>query len=527
MRPVLKGSTDQSVVVRIIDSADGTPETGVVYNTSGIDLWYRREGATKTSITEATLSALNDAHSDGGVLHIGDGYYRIDLPDAAVASGANGVMVGGTVTGMIVIGCYVPLVDFNPYDGVRLGLTAIPNVAAGASGGLPLSVDANGSVAANITHAGTAQAGAATTITLASGASSTNLYYYHQLVQIVSGTGAGQVRQIVGYIGSTKVATVNYAWQTNPDNTSVYRLIGDHVPFCDSAGTVWGYNHAGSAIATITATNAISTLIGTPAGADVSTDIAAIKGDTASILADTGTDGVLISSGTAVGQISLTNGIVSAYDHEGAEIAKATNLASVISRIGSFTETGANTILRFFKALMSKTATLPSDVGGTFDPATDSTEALRDRGDAAWTTGTTPPTAAAIADAVCDEAVSDHTTAGTVGAQLASIYVAQIDFSDDEANTQDEYSVQWFKNGAPITSGVTSPTIQVIKRADGTDLVASVAMSEIGSTGAYKYDATAEANRITDGEAVVVQVQATIDGSTRTWRKLVSRDASA
>lgn len=380
-------------------------------------------------------------------------------------------------------------------------------------------------IPANVTHTGTAQAGASTTITLASTASATSLYYYHQIVQIVSGTGAGQVRQIVGYIGSTKVATVNYAWQTNPDNTSVYRLIADHVPFCDSAGTVWAYNHAGAAVATITATNAISTLIGTPAGADVSTDIAAIKGETASILADTGTDGVLISSGTSAGQVSLTSGVVLARDHEGDEIAKATNLATLISRVGSFTATGVNTVLGMFKALLSKTATLPSDVGGTFDPATDSTEALRDRGDAAWTTGTTPPTAAAIADAVCDEAVSDHVTAGTVGAQLASIYAAQIDFSDDEANTQDEYSVQWFKNGAPVTSGITAPTIQVVSRSDGSDLVAVASMTQIGSTGAYKYDEGT--NRITDGEAVVVQVQATIDGSTRTWRKLVSRDASA
>lgn len=123
MRPIVKGSTDQSVVIRIVDSADGTPETGVVFNTSGIDLWYRREGATKTSITEATLSALNDAHSDGGILHIGDGYYRLDLPDAAVATGANGVAVGGTVTGMVVIGTYVPLIDFDIYSAVRAAAT--------------------------------------------------------------------------------------------------------------------------------------------------------------------------------------------------------------------------------------------------------------------------------------------------------------------------------------------------------------------------------------------------------------------
>lgn len=110
---VTKGSTNRSVTVKIVDATDGTPETGVVFNTAGIDLWYRREGAAKTSITEATLSALTDAHSDGGFLHVGDGVYRLDLPDAAFATGAQYVDVGGTVTDMIVIGGRVRLVDFD------------------------------------------------------------------------------------------------------------------------------------------------------------------------------------------------------------------------------------------------------------------------------------------------------------------------------------------------------------------------------------------------------------------------------
>lgn len=140
---IKKGSTDRSVEIRIIDSGDGTPETGVLFNTSGIDLWYRREGAAKTSITEATLSALTDAHSDGGFLHISDGVYRLDLPDAAFATGANQVSVGGTVTGMVVIGGRVKLVNYDPEDTVRMGLTALPNAAADAAGGLPIS-DAGG-----------------------------------------------------------------------------------------------------------------------------------------------------------------------------------------------------------------------------------------------------------------------------------------------------------------------------------------------------------------------------------------------
>ena len=37
-RRILAGTTDVSVVIRIIDSTDGTPETGVVWNSAGIDL---------------------------------------------------------------------------------------------------------------------------------------------------------------------------------------------------------------------------------------------------------------------------------------------------------------------------------------------------------------------------------------------------------------------------------------------------------------------------------------------------------
>lgn len=137
------GTTDVSVIIRIIDSADGTPETGVTSATSGIDLEYRREGAAVVNITEADLSALTDAHADGGMLHISGGYYRLDLPDAAVAAGATGVLVAGTITDMVVIGCYVQLVAYDPFDTVRLGLTALPNAAADAAGGLPIS-DAGG-----------------------------------------------------------------------------------------------------------------------------------------------------------------------------------------------------------------------------------------------------------------------------------------------------------------------------------------------------------------------------------------------
>jgi len=127
---ILPGTVDVSVVIRIVDSTDGTPETGVVFDTAGIDLEYRREGAASTDITEATLAALTTAHADGGFLHIGNGYYRLDLPDAACATGAPGVLVHGVVTGMVVIGCYIQLEGFVNSVYTRIGAPAGASIAA-------------------------------------------------------------------------------------------------------------------------------------------------------------------------------------------------------------------------------------------------------------------------------------------------------------------------------------------------------------------------------------------------------------
>lgn len=74
------------------------------------------------------------------------------------------------------------------------------------------------------TASGTAQAGADTTITLASGASASDDYYNTMWIRITGGTGSGQSRQITDYVGSTKVVTITSAWATNPDATSTYEI---------------------------------------------------------------------------------------------------------------------------------------------------------------------------------------------------------------------------------------------------------------------------------------------------------------
>lgn len=76
-----------------------------------------------------------------------------------------------------------------------------------------------------ILEAGTAQAGAAASITLDATASATTDIYKNNGVMITGGTGVGQTRLIGAYNGATKVATVIPNWTTNPDNTSVYQII--------------------------------------------------------------------------------------------------------------------------------------------------------------------------------------------------------------------------------------------------------------------------------------------------------------
>lgn len=83
----------------------------------------------------------------------------------------------------------------------------------------PLAIDATKEAT------GTAQAGGSTSITLASGASSTDNDYNNLYVIITGGTGvSGEARLITAYNGTSKVATVNTAWTTTPDSTTTYAL---------------------------------------------------------------------------------------------------------------------------------------------------------------------------------------------------------------------------------------------------------------------------------------------------------------
>lgn len=89
---------------------------------------------------------------------------------------------------------------------------------------------------------GQAVASGASDITLAVGSSAVNDFYKNALLVIVSGPGVGQARSVTGYVGTTKVATVDRPWGATVTSMSHYMVIPAANTPVDSgviAGAVW------------------------------------------------------------------------------------------------------------------------------------------------------------------------------------------------------------------------------------------------------------------------------------------------
>ena len=96
MQKIVKDSTDVSLAIRLFDATNGSAKTGLTI-TDLQTRFIRVEDDNDVTISSWTsltaLTALTDAHTDNYGYEIGEGYYRIDLPDAAFATGAGSVSV--------------------------------------------------------------------------------------------------------------------------------------------------------------------------------------------------------------------------------------------------------------------------------------------------------------------------------------------------------------------------------------------------------------------------------------------------
>ncbi|QDV40874.1 hypothetical protein Enr13x_07100 [Stieleria neptunia] len=148
MRQVTHGSADQSVYLQFLDT-DGLALNPVPTSAStGIEIWYRRQGGLKVTLALSDLSAVDDAHSDGGMLHISDGIVRVDVPDAAFAAGASEVLFGGSIDGGVVVKETIGLIGHDNQS------VYVPSIASNMRGtdGAALAAEWTATRAAYIDH---------------------------------------------------------------------------------------------------------------------------------------------------------------------------------------------------------------------------------------------------------------------------------------------------------------------------------------------------------------------------------------
>lgn len=283
-----------------------------------------------------------------------------------------------------------------------------------------------------IIRAGTAQAGAATTITLDASASATNDFYNNTLLVITGGTGAGQARFITDYAGATKVATVD-TWITNPSSDSIFVILpfgaipGASAPTAsDVADAVWdevlsGHLTAGSTGNALNASGSAGDpwatslpgaygagtagkIIGDNINATISSRLPTANITLASGAVTVGTNND--KSGYSISGTKTTldalNDVSAATVNAQCDTALADYDAPTRAELTSDTNSILSKVLKYFQLLMRKDAGIATDNAtevtainanggsgaGTFTNTTDAVEAIRDRGDAAWVTAT-------------------------------------------------------------------------------------------------------------------------------------------
>jgi hypothetical protein len=203
-------------------------------------------------------------------------------------------------------------------------------------------------------------------IQLDTGASAINDSYDPSLISIVAGTGEGQSRLILQYNGTSKTATVDRDWKVLPDATSEYVIKGDA-----------GRDHVNEGLV--------------QAGTSTTVTLNALA--SASNEAYTG-QLIFLRSGTGADQAKIViayNGTtkVATIDGTWAVIPNTTSGYSMLPSspvmLNSTTQASIDAIL------VDTGTTLPARLtgieGATFATGTDSLESIRNRGDAAWTTG--------------------------------------------------------------------------------------------------------------------------------------------
>lgn len=247
--PVVTPAGGRSIKVIVSDTEMTADNVVIMFSDAAGAEWFDKEVNLQTVATQFDdiASDVWDEILTGATHNIATSAGR-RLRQVAPTTIHSGTCQAGSLVNTIVLDASASAVDgaYDPagvsiVDGTGAGQTRLIYEYVGAT--RTAVIDRNWKVTPNATseflifghpgrehvNEGFAQGNGPGTITLNTLASGDNNAYVGQLVFIRSGTGEDQVRIITAYDGGTKVATVDHDWDVNPDTTSGYAILPDHI----------------------------------------------------------------------------------------------------------------------------------------------------------------------------------------------------------------------------------------------------------------------------------------------------------
>jgi hypothetical protein len=233
-------SRSEYIFIQNSSSTTGAGLTGLTYLSAGLTAAHVVERGTASSIGLATLASASAAWSSAGFVEVDaalmPGVYRFDVPNVVFATADKSVVMLKGATNMAPVVLEYQIVGFNPDDAVRLGLTAIPNVAQGTTGAI-----STGNATGQVTVVSTAT-GAITNSSFAAGAidsaviatdAITSAELSASAVQEIADCVLSRKLNMAGNISDVSVTSVSSATFTGANTY----IAGDAVQFITSAPT--------------------------------------------------------------------------------------------------------------------------------------------------------------------------------------------------------------------------------------------------------------------------------------------------
>jgi len=349
-----RAKTSRSLPVFIVDTSSTTGDglSGVTHTSSGLVLEYRRQNqSTWTSVT--AVSKTLGTYVSGGIVASGSlaGRYEVDFPDAAFASAAGVEWVELCVRGVanmlpVLIEIELDAVDYQ--DAAAFGLSRL-NATVGSRatpGDIPtVSAIADGVLEESVNdHIGVAH----------------SLAKYISIIKKANTVIDGVVTSATSPSTTSFSSNINYP-------TGAFK----HAVLLFTNAAV--INEQNSPLLTYVNPNGVITV-------EEPFTTAPTVGD----------EFIIIPTNHVHSIAAIQNGLATST----ALAAVATNVTALVTRIPATLFAGITSLANWLGSIAGKTAdsTTRSQInataaGANFNETTDSLEAIRDRGDAAWTSG--------------------------------------------------------------------------------------------------------------------------------------------